>query len=179
MTTPLSSNVWIISYNCRGWNSASNFVSNLMNDCDICLIQEHWLFKEQLQCLNISDQFSSIAVSGMVTSEFVAGRPYGGCAILYRKSLSNVIKTIKSSSARFCAISLTCSSMLTLLVCVYLPTNYGTSQSHDLYLEVLGELNGFIATQVFDKLVIAGDFNVDFNHRGTTGVISHMRGMMA
>ena len=106
----------------------------------------------------------------MVTSEFVAGRPYGGCAILYRKSLSKVIKTIKMSSARFCAISLTCSSVSTLLVCVYLPTNYGTSQSHDLYLEVLGELNGFIDTQVFDKLIIAGDFNVNFNHRGTTGV---------
>ena len=48
MTAPLNSNIRIISYNCRGWNSASNFVSNLMDDCDICLIQEHWLFKEQL-----------------------------------------------------------------------------------------------------------------------------------
>ena len=99
MTAPLNSNIRIISYNCRGWNSASNFVSNLMDDCDICLIQEHWLFKEQLQNLNISDEFSSIAVSGMVTSEFVAGRPYGGCAIL---SLSSVIKTIKTTCKILC-----------------------------------------------------------------------------
>ena len=46
------------------------------------MIQEHWFFKEQLQFLNIySDEYSSTAVSGMVTTEFVAGRPSGGCAI--------------------------------------------------------------------------------------------------
>ena len=170
MTAPLNSNIRIISYNCRGWKSASNVVFNLLNDCDICMIQEHWLFKEQLQSLNISDEYSSTAVSGMVSTEFVAGRPFGGCAILYRKSLSKFITTIKSISKRFCAISLTCSSMSILLICVYLPTNYGTSQSHDFYLEVLGELKGFIDAQVFDKVIVADDFNVDFNHRGTTCV---------
>ena len=54
--------------------------------------------------------------------------------------------------------------MSILLICVYLPTNYGSSPSHDLYLEVLGELKGFIEAQVFDKVIVAGDFNVDFNH---------------
>ena len=78
MTSSLNSKIRIISYNCRGWKSASNFVFNLLNDCDICMIQEHWLFKEQLQSLNISDEFSSTAVSGMVSTEFVAGRPFGG-----------------------------------------------------------------------------------------------------
>ena len=36
-------------------------------------------------------------------------------------------------------------------------------------MEVLGELKGFIDTQVFDKLIITGDFNVDFMHPGITG----------
>ena len=168
MTASLDSKIRIISYNCRGWKSASNFVFNLLNDCDICMIQEHWLFKEQLQSLNICDEFSSTAVSGMVSTEFVAGRPFGGCATLYRKSLSKFITTIILFSKRFCAISLTCSSMSILLICVYLPTNYGSSQSHDLYLEVLGELKGFIEAQVFDKVIVAGDFNVDFNHPSIT-----------
>lgn len=161
-----NSNVRIISYNCRGWKSASNFVANLMNDCDICMIQEHWLLNEQLQSHNINDKFSSIAVSGMISTEFVAGRLFGGCAILYRKSLSMSITLLKTFSTRFCAALLAFPSLLILLICVYLPTNYGTSQSHDLYLEVLGELKGFIDTQTFDKVIIAGDFNADFNHRG-------------
>ena len=82
-------------------------------------------------------------------------------AILYCKSLSKFITTLKSISKRFCAISLTCSSMSILLICVYLSTNYGTSQSHDLYLEVLGKLKGFIDAQFFDKVIVACDFNVD------------------
>ena len=49
----LNSKIQIISYNCRGWKCTSNFVFNLLNDCDICLIQEHWLFKEQLYNLLI------------------------------------------------------------------------------------------------------------------------------
>ena len=134
----LNSKIRIISYNCRGWKCTSNFVFNLLNDCDICLIQAHWLFKEQLQSLNISDEYSSTAVSGMVSTEFVAGRPFAcGCAILYCKSLFKFVTTINSSSKIFCAISLTCSSMSILLICVYLPTNYSSSQSHDLYLEDL------------------------------------------
>ena len=55
-----------------------------------------------------------------------------------------------------------------LLICVYLPTNYGTTQSYDQYLESLGELKGFIDSQVFDNIIIAGDFNVDFNHHSTS-----------
>ena len=57
--------------------------------------------------------------------------------------------------------------MSILFICVYLPTNY-VSQSHDLCLEVLGELKGFNEAQVFDKVVFAGDFNVYFNHPSIT-----------
>jgi hypothetical protein len=116
------------------------------------MIQDHWLFSEQLQSLNVSDEFSSIVVSGMFSTEFIAGCPFGGCAILYCKSHAKFISTIKPGSTRFCAISFTYNSISILLICVYLPTNYGTSQSHNLYLEVLGELQGFIDSQVFDKV---------------------------
>ena len=50
MTTVKDNSVKSISYNCRGWKSASNFVLKLLDDCDICMLQEHWLFNEQLQC---------------------------------------------------------------------------------------------------------------------------------
>ena len=133
----LNSKIWIINYNCRGWKCTSNFVFNLLNDCDICLIQEHWLFKEQLQSLNISDEYSSTAVSGMVSTEFVAGRPFVAVPYFIVSLSLNLLQLLTQSSKRFCAISLTYSSMSILLICVYLPTNYSSSQSHDLYLEDL------------------------------------------
>ena len=153
--------------NCRGWKSASDYVSNLLSACDICKLQEHWLFNEQLQSLNFNNDFSSVGVSGMTSTDFIAGRPFGGCGILYRKSLSQYITTHRSISKRFCSVTINSPQQSILLICVYLPTNYGTSQSSDQFLESLGELKGFIDTQVYDKVVIAGDFNVDFRQHST------------
>ena len=80
----------------------------------------------------------------MISTELITGRPYGGCAIIYRKTFSKPLTTLNTASNRFCAISLTCSTKTILLICVYLPTNYCTSQSNDLY------------------------FNVDYKHPSTT-----------
>ena len=99
--TPVSmKKVQIASYNCRGWKSAANYVNNLFNQCDICMLQEHWLTEEQLHLININDDFLSTGVSGMVSSDLITGRPYGGCAILFRKSLSALIVTLKTNSIR-------------------------------------------------------------------------------
>ena len=49
------------------------------------------------------------------------------------------------------------------MVCVYLPINYGSDASNDEFLYTLGELEGFIESQQFDCLGVAGDFNVDLD----------------
>ena len=75
-----------------------------------------------------------ISVSGMDSSELLTGRPFGGCAILYHKSLAHSIIRLKSCPKRFCAISLIINDPLnnnsyqTLInnYNVYLPTDYGT-----------------------------------------------------
>ena len=69
MTSPLR----IVTFNCRGWNNGSSFVADLLPTCDILLIQEHWLFHENLNALNINDQFVYTAVSGMDSSTFQSG----------------------------------------------------------------------------------------------------------
>ena len=61
----------IISYNCRGWRGSSPYVSDLLSSCDILLIQEHWLFRENFNVLNISDQFIYTAISGMDSSNLL------------------------------------------------------------------------------------------------------------
>ena len=97
----------VVSYNCRGWKSGSNYVQSLLQSCDICLIQEHWLLRENLNSLIISDDFVSVGVSGMDSSILLSGRPFGGCGILYCKSLSSVVRRLFTDSKRFCAISIT------------------------------------------------------------------------
>ena len=83
----------------------------------------------------------------------------GGCGFLFWKSLLPFITRLQANYTRFCALSINSDSFVTLLVCVYLPTNYGDLQSNELYMETLAELKGFTDSVSF---VLAGDFNGDF-----------------
>ena len=72
-------------------------------------------------------------------------------------------KPIDFDVTRFCTIKLNSNNFVTLIVCVYLPTNYATVESTNLYRETVAELSGFLESCIFDNLVVVGDFNVDFS----------------
>ena len=152
------------SFNCRGWNNGKLSLTNFINSLDLCFIQEHWLLSDHV--CEISPDFLSVGVSGMNSDILSRGRPYGGCSILYRKSLSPYISPLYSCSDRFCGVRVCDSSGLSyLFVSVYMPTYY-TPDSCYSYLNTLGELEGFITSHACDVNVIVGDFNVDFNRGG-------------
>ena len=115
-----------VTYNCRGWNSGSATISDLIDLFDIYFIQEHWLLTDQLHILSsYHPEFAAVSVSRINDDEVLSGRPYGGCAILYRSSLSSSI-TLRSiiSSKRFCALKVKDQSGLSILfVCVYMPSS--------------------------------------------------------
>ncbi len=161
--TLYSGQLRLASYNCRGWNNGKSVVSDLLDSHDICVIQEHWLFADHLNELNFNSDFLSVGVSGMDSSVLLYGRPFGGCAIFVRKSLIGSVTTLSTNAKRFSAVRLSDHSGHSfLLVCVYLPTDYGRSSSNDEFLFTLDELEGFVSSQQFDSLLIAGDFYVDF-----------------
>ena len=95
----------VVSYNWRGWKSGSNCVQSLLQSCGICLVQEHWLLRENLDSLTISDDFLSVGVSGIDSSILLTGCPFGGCSILYRKSLQWFIGSLLTLSV--CVLSRT------------------------------------------------------------------------
>ena len=67
----------------------------------------------------------SVGVSGMSYDLLSRGRPYGGCPILNQKSLSLCVTPLDSSN-RFCCVRVCDSSGVSyLLICVYMPTDYG------------------------------------------------------
>ena len=99
----------------------------------------------------------------MDSSILLHGRPFGGCTILFRKSLISSVPMLSTNAKHFCAVQLSeQSGYIVLLICVYLPTDYVMSSSCDDFLYVISELEGFINSQPFNSLLIAGDFNVDF-----------------
>ena len=98
----------------------------------------------------------------------IRGRPYGGCSIFFHKSFSHAISRLNSCSTRFCALllellnSFNQQTVSILIVNVYLPTDYSSVESVLTFQETIAELEGFLLTQKFDHVIIAGDFNVDF-----------------
>ena len=84
----------------------------------------------------------------LVLAEWIlCGRPFGGCAILYRSSLLSFVSCHDSPSKRFCSVT---------YVCVYLPSNDGSFNCHNDFLITLRELEGFIDQHTSDHLLIVG-----------------------
>ena len=49
-----------LSYNCRGWNSGSLTLQNIVSSCDVCFIQEHWLHTDGSKLNLISYQLQFV-----------------------------------------------------------------------------------------------------------------------
>ena len=125
-----------------------------------------------IHILDICDNFSSVSGSGMDNSELLTGRPYGGCGILFRKCFSSSVWRLKNCSKRFCGLMLTLPDPISnhtsniLLIYAYFPADYGTSHSHNDFLDTVAELEGFLASHDYDNLILYGDFSIDFGGRG-------------
>ena len=78
-----------VSYNCRGINLSSHDIQELCKINQIVFLQETWLSKQQLNKLStISNHHYSFGTPGLSYEDgFKLGRPYGGEAILWNKSL--------------------------------------------------------------------------------------------
>jgi hypothetical protein len=78
---------------------------------------------------------------------------------LYRKSLARCIDIFKYDDERIIGITLNSSVGSLLILCVYMPTNYGDAISLETYVEYLGKLQAIISQRPTMHTIIAGDFN--------------------
>jgi hypothetical protein len=64
-------------------------MKRLMGQCDVLLLQEHWYSESELQ--RIADSIGDVLVCGvspMPEHELLMGRPYGGCALVMKRSMN-------------------------------------------------------------------------------------------
>lgn len=156
-------NLRISSYNCRSLSTLKrDFVKTLLLSCDILFLQEHWLSDDQLSSLGELDgNFTFTGVSGFGNREILSGRPYGGCAILWRSSLKFSIDFLSVRSRRVAAIKLSNEHSNFLLVNVYMPFEDGNCNA-DEFSDVLFSVECLLADHIDCHYLIGGDFNVDF-----------------
>ena len=154
----------IVSYNCRGSNLVKScFINSLLLKCDNFFIQEHWLSDKQLLDLNqINTQFLSPAVCDFDNSDVLLGRPYGGCAILWRSDIRARIEPVITNSRRICAICMRTDSWSVLFINVYMPYEDGEKRSDD-FCSQLTTIEYIIHQHPDCQIILRGDFNVDFS----------------
>jgi hypothetical protein len=85
-------NLVVMSCNCRGFNATkASYIQSLLARYSVLFLQEHWLSADQLSVLdNLDRNFPSFGISGFDNSDILSGRPFGGCAILWRSDLLTV-----------------------------------------------------------------------------------------
>ena len=156
----------VLSYNCRGFNDIKrDYIKSLLTDYKpvMLLLQEHWLSNEQLTKLdNIDTNFFSVGISGFTNHEILRGRPYGGCAILWRVDLKCVTESVSTTSNRLCVLRIESREFKLLIICVYFPHEAALRATSDL-TEELAILENLINLYNDHHVIVGGDFNVDFN----------------
>jgi len=96
MECVIKSDLKLISYNCRGFNSyKSAYISHLLQNCDILFLQEHWLSEGQLSIFDsLSGMHSASGICGFDNKQVLSGRPYGGCTIFWRRDCGTHVNVL-------------------------------------------------------------------------------------
>lgn len=158
----------LCSYNAQGIGSW-DYINDLLATNDILLLQETWL--RPCQDHMLSDKLSAadyVSVSAMDDAELAtpqAGRPHGGCAIVWKTSLSCAVAPVTCIGKSVCAIKLSLpNSMKCLILCVYMPcdTFYDRDNLFE-FNEVLDEMSRVCSDEEVDFVICSGDFNTDFS----------------
>ena len=134
------------SYNLYGFQQGKSQLLELCDSHDVIAIQEHWLADYDLdKILNFHIDFTTVAKSAMskkIQSGFLCGRPFGGVAILVKKSvISNVRIVGVDEKNRYLAVLITFHGNFKLLVVdVYLPCSELGQEYQTTLLHCLGLL---------------------------------------
>jgi hypothetical protein len=145
-----------MSFNCRGYNESKRaYILHLLTLCDFLFIQEHWLTDSQLSIFNsINSDFVSCGVSGFGNDDVLRGRPFGGCAILWRKNINAVFSVLNTDSRRVCFVQIDNQVHKLLSFNVYVPYEIDHVAEEEFYFQLTAMAN--IIEQYSDAYVIVG-----------------------
>ena len=139
------------------------------------ILQETWLFDSEASFLSqIDREFYFKCISSMDTeSGIVCGRPYGGLALFWRKSIGSDCRTHMYNDSRLLGLEITCNDSSLLIVNAYLP--YCSPDNIEEYLTYLNKIDSIISASDTPYVIILGDLNAD-PRADLTKKVSHQFG---
>lgn len=149
-----------ISFNCKSIKRSIDNIRTLCRTSDIIALQETWLLPDDIHFLNTinEDEFGCMGTSAVDTSKgMLRGRPYGGVALLWRKSVFNNVSVVQCDNPRVCAVKVTMSHKAFLVFSVYMPTD--NSDNLPEFTDCLSMVSAIIDNYNIETAYILGDFN--------------------
>ena len=152
----------LCTYNCEGLKTSLGALKKLCSDNDIVMLQETWLYEDELYMLNnIHCEFNGTGTSAMdLQAKIIKGRPHGGVGFLIRKSIFQFCKVKKYEDSRIIGIEYTKEGCSMLLLCVYLP--YQCNDNYDEYVNCMNKIVQIVYDYPNANFYVMGDFNSDF-----------------
>ena len=161
----------IVSYNCRGLPSSAQklhhrpSVANILNnpDVDIVCLQETWLSKQDLNCLNtLHVDFHGVGAATVDYRDGLRrGHNPGGVAIMWRKCLDASVEVLTYEVDWLTGIQISHDNKNYVILCVYMP--YESIHNEDAFIENLGIITSIIDDIEVTCLSIMGDWNSDIS----------------
>ena len=149
--------------------TSTDTINKMCNESQIILLQEHWLYPDELQLISqLNPNFSGFGISSMcLDDKFITGRPHGGIGILWEKSLSQSTNIIKYEDTRILGLEIECNNAILLFLCVYLP--YECDMFYDDYIFYLNKIKIIIESANTPYVYVLGDFNADIQSDSVFG----------
>ncbi len=154
----------VITYNCRGLISdlKKQYIGALLQKCDILLIQEHWLLNKS--CNDLQGHYTDhyvFAKSGMIETELLIGRPYGGCGILISRKLQCISVQLECDSYRMCAVLSDFNTFTVMFISIYMPGEATFTPIE--YNNILSIIEALQVKHDPVYIICGGDYNTDFS----------------
>ena len=151
----------IVTYNCQSFTCNREIISEILESCDILLLQETLITEVNSFLLsNINDDFCFSFTSAHKANNSLYGRSSGGLAIYWRRIRNIKFKPIYVSG-RIMGLQLDFGNLKYLVCNVYFPCDYRDTDSLIEYKSTLTILENLVREAEFDELVVGGDFNCD------------------
>ena len=159
------SSLALISFNVKGFKERNyDYLRDLFEKCDLLLLQETWLYKFEedvvREVLRDSNYYCTSAMKEYDIDR--QGRPFGGCAIIWKRTLTSPVSPIETLTPRVCAVTLNNINDKFLLLSVYMPVDNNNVLSVNEFTIVLEEISRLLKEYEGYKIIIGGDFNIDF-----------------
>lgn len=147
------------TYNCKNVKTSLGEITSLCEKSDILMLQETWLSNQELGMLGmLHPDFYAKGVAQMDDADGIRiGRPHGGLAVLWRKTIGCTITVEDMGDSRLQLVRIVTALNTIALLNIYFPFYNGNNS--DEYAFYLGKVGSVLNS--FTYAAAIGDFNAN------------------